>query len=162
MIGAFLETLEKGRVYTHIVVTLLCWLLTVAAVLIDLWDGIYTARRTHERLRSHKFRRTVRKAGEYWRVLLFGFVGDTLGVLFPWYSLPYATMLLTACLVIVEARSVVEHFRRRKSELAKLPGLLEEIVGCLTEKDAKRLVGRIRDELGLDGEKKKDKDSNKG
>lgn len=148
--------IDVGQAAVHVTVTLLCWLLTVAAILIDLWDGIYTARRLGERLHSHRFRDTVRKAGEYWRVLLFGFVADTLCVLFPWYKLPYLTMLVCMALIVIEARSVFEHIRRRKSGIARVPDVVGKIVECVTRKDAVRLIESLRDELDKqDGNPKK-------
>lgn len=136
--------------YTHIAVTLLCWVLVIMAILIDLWDGIYTARKLGERLHSHKFRHTVQKAGEYWRLLLFGFIADTLGLLLPWYALPYITMALCVSLVFIEMKSVFEHYKRRKSGLAALPGIAARIVECVTEKDAEKLINTIKDELQTD------------
>ena len=136
--------------YTHIAVTLLCWVLVIMAILIDLWDGIYTARKLGERLHSHKFRHTVQKAGEYWRLLLFGFIADTLGLLFSWYALPYITMVLCLSLVFIEMKSVFEHYKKRKSGLAALPGIAARIVECVTEKDAEKLINTIKDELQTD------------
>ena len=69
-----------------------------------------------EKLHSHKFRHTVQKAGEYWRLLLFGFIADTLGLLLPWYALPYITMVLCVSLVFIEMKSVFEHYKRRKKD----------------------------------------------
>lgn len=153
-INEVVRNVSIGHVYMHVAVTLLCWALTVGAILVDLWDGVYTARKLGEKLRSHKFRRTVQKMGEYWRVLLFGFAADTLGVMLPWWGLPYVTMCMAAALVVVEAKSVFEHFRRRKSCLAELPSLVSQIVECAAEKDAVRLLAAIREELEAGGDKK--------
>lgn len=145
-----LGAVDMSHLASHIIVTLLCWLLTLAAILIDLWDGLYTARKLKERLYSHKFRRTVQKAGEYWRLLLFGFVADTLGILLPHYGLPYVTMMLCLGLTVIEAKSVFEHYKRRKSQLQVLPSLVARIVECATHKDAERLIEAIKDEFDLD------------
>lgn len=152
--GNFFETVQESvdmaHFYTHIAVTLLCWVLVIMAILIDLWDGIYTARKLGERLHSHKFRHTVQKAGEYWRLLLFGFIADTLGLLLPWYALPYITMALCVSLVFIEMKSVFEHYKRRKSRLAELPEIAARIVECVTEQDAKKLIATIKEELEKD------------
>ena len=47
------ESVDMAHFYTHIAVTLLCWVLVIMAILIDLWDGIYTARKLGEKLHSH-------------------------------------------------------------------------------------------------------------
>ena len=73
-------SIDIAHCYMHIAVTLLCWVLVIMAILIDLWDGLYTARKLGEKLHSHKFRHTRQNAGEYWRLLLFGFIADTLGL----------------------------------------------------------------------------------
>lgn len=143
-------SIDIAHCYMHIAVTLLCWVLVIMAILIDLWDGIYTARKLGEKLLSHKFRHTVQKAGEYWRLLLFGFIADTLGLLLPWYALPYITMALCVSLVFIEMKSVFEHYKRRKSGLAALPGIAARIVECVTEKDAVKLISAIKEELEID------------
>ena len=92
----------------------------------------------------------MQKAGEYWRLLLFGFIADTLGLLLPWYALPYITMALCVSLVFIEMKSVFEHYKRRKSRLSELPEIAARIVECVTEQDAKKLIATIRDELEKD------------
>lgn len=84
------------------------------------------------------------------RLLLFGFVADTLGILLPHYGLPYVTMMLCLGLTVIEAKSVFEHYKRRKSQLQVLPSLVARIVECATHKDAERLIEAIKDEFDLD------------
>ena len=105
----FLHSLDLTNFYRHIGVTLMCWLVMFISVLIDMWDGVQTARVLKEPINSKGFRRTFAKAGDYWRMMLFGLMFDTLGLLFTWYILPYMTIIITVGVLIIEFRSVWEH-----------------------------------------------------
>lgn len=121
-------------------------LLVIAAVMLDLWDGVYTARRTGERVHSHKLRVTIAKVSEYWRLLLIGFLADCLGFLFSFYFLPFMALLFGAGLIVVEILSMFEHARRRKSHLTDLPDIISDIIGAADRKDAMRVICRFRDQ----------------
>ena len=114
--------------------------LVIAAILLDLWDGVITARRTGLRVHSHKLRVTIAKMSEYWRFVLIGFLVDCLGSPFGFYGLPVLSMLFGAGLIIVEAKSMFEHARRRKSHTAKLPDIVKDIVRCAHENDAQKII----------------------
>ena len=94
---------------------------------------------------SHGLRLTVIKFGEYWRFLLFGFLFDLLGVIFPWYGYPYMTIVITIGLAVIEFKSLLEHAKKRKSKTAELPDIIKDIVECATTEDAQKLVKSIRD-----------------
>lgn len=115
----------------------------IAAILLDLWDGIHTANATGAEVHSHKLRITIAKVSEYWRFLLVAFLVDCLGFLFPWYGLPFVTLLFGAGLVAVEAKSMFEHAARRKSKMRELPGILGDIVACTHEGDARKILDKI-------------------
>ena len=87
----------------------------------------------------------VIKFGEYWRFLLFGFLFDLLGVIFPWYGYPYMTIVITIGLAVIEFKSLLEHAKKRKSKTAELPNIIKDIVECATTEDAQKLVKSIRD-----------------
>lgn len=74
----FLYALDLTNLYRHIGVTLMCWLVMFISVLIDMWDGVQTARVMKEKVDSKGLRRTFAKAGDYWRMMLFGLMFDTL------------------------------------------------------------------------------------
>lgn len=135
---------NSAMIYRHIGITLLCWLLMIAAVCIDMWDGILTARTVKEKIRSNSLRKTISKAGDYWRVLVFGLFFDVLGSMFPVYTLPYMTMLLTAGVLGIEFKSLIEHNKRKKSEAAKLPDVVKQIIECTSEADAAKLIKLIK------------------
>lgn len=118
-------------------------LLVIAAIMLDLWDGIYTARRTGQRVHSHRLRVTIAKIGEYFRLIAVGALVDCLGSLFSFYPLPIITILFGAGLIIVELKSMLEHARRRKSHTAEMPEIIAQIIDCKHEPDAEQLVKKL-------------------
>lgn len=101
-------------------------LIVLAATLIDMTDALITARRTKRPIRSHSLRKTVAKISEYWRVLLAGFLADSVCCFSEYYDLPYAAMLIALGLVVIEIKSLMEHARMRKSAVKDLPGAIGE------------------------------------
>jgi hypothetical protein len=142
----YFHTLNLINLYRHIGVTLLCWLVMFIAVMIDMWDGVQTARILNERIDSKGLRRTFAKTGEYWRMMLFGLMFDTLGLLFTWYTLPYMTIIITLGVLVIEFRSVWEHNRRKRSHAAELPSVIANIIRCTSEKDSLELIRTIKRE----------------
>lgn len=141
----FLSSLDLTSLYRHIGVTLMCWLLMFFSVLVDMWDGVQTARFMKEKVDSKGLRRTFAKAGDYWRMMLFGLMFDSLGLLFVWYILPYMTMVITMGVLVIEFRSVWEHNKRKRSHAAELPGVIAKIIKCASEKDALELINKIKE-----------------
>lgn len=111
--------------------------------MLDLWDGIYTARRTGQRIHSHRLRVTIAKIGEYFRLIAVGALVDCLGSLFSFYPLPIITILFGAGLIIVELKSMLEHAKRRKSHTAEMPEIIAQIIDCKHEPDAEQLVKKL-------------------
>lgn len=120
-------------------------LLVIAAIMLDLWDGVYTARQTGKRVHSHKLRVTINKMTEYWRFLVIGFLVDCCGLLFEFYRLPFTAILFGVGLIAVETKSMLEHARRRKSHAAELPGIIRRIIECVHERDAEKLIEELKD-----------------
>lgn len=115
-------------------------LIVIMAIMLDLWDGVYTAKRTHQRVHSHKLRVTIAKMSEYWRFLLIGFLVDCLGVFFNFYFLPFVAVLFGAGLIVVETKSMFEHANRRKSHMTDLPEIINEIIAAADKKDAQKVI----------------------
>lgn len=134
-------SLEKG--YLFIGVFFAVSLLVIMAIMLDLWDGVYTAKRTGQRVHSHKLRVTIAKVSEYWRFLLIGFLADCLGFLFSFYFLPFLAMLFGMGLIVVEIISMFEHAKRRKSHLIDLPDIIDGIITASTKKDAEKIISLI-------------------
>lgn len=134
-------SLEKG--YLFIGVFFAVSLLVIIAIMLDLWDGVYTAKRTGQRVHSHKLRVTIAKVSEYWRFLLIGFLADCLGFLFSFYFLPFMALLFGMGLIVVEIISMFEHAKRRKSHLTDMPTIVDGIIAAVNKKDAEKIFGLI-------------------
>ena len=134
-------SLEKG--YLFIGVFFAVSLLVIMAIMLDLWDGMYTAKRTGQRVHSHKLRVTIAKVSEYWRFLLIGFLADCLGFLFSFYFLPFMALLFGMGLIVVEIISMFEHAKHRKSHLIDLPEIIDGIIAATSKKDAEKIIGVI-------------------
>lgn len=141
----FEEVATQEHLALYLFVIFICHLLIAVAPIVDMWDALYTARKVKERIRSHKVRKTVEKIGEYWRLLLLGVLIDALGFFFPFYKLPFISMLMSLGVVVIEVLSIFEHIRKRKSRLERLPQLVEKIINCANEKDALKLLKEILD-----------------
>lgn len=142
-----------AHVYQHLGISLFLWLLVILAVLVDLWDGVYTARRLGLKVHSHKLRVTIRKIGEYWRFILMGFIADTIGVLFPFWAWPYLSIAICLAVIGIEAKSVMEHSQKRKSHTAQIPGMLSDIIKCATKTEALDILSRIKDMIDAENQK---------
>ncbi len=140
----------------------LVWQLTIVAFCIfvtglfsiaDTASGIYTAKKTGEKLRSHRLRKTFEKMAVYWFFqILVGVVGVIFS-LFPWYNLPYMSILFAAMICIAEGRSMWEHSRRRKDNVAKVPEAVQELIDLVGgEEELKRtLITLVQKRLGVEG-----------
>ena len=136
--------LQLDKLYLFLSVFLSVCILVITAIMLDLWDGVHTAKKTQQRVHSHKLRVTIAKMSEYFRFILIGFLVDCIGFLFSFYALPYIAVLFGVGLIIVEAKSMFEHANRRKSHTMELPDIIQSIVECAHDKDAKKLVEQIQ------------------
>lgn len=135
-----------NRYSSCITVVVFVWFFVILAVFCDLWDGVYTARKLHERIRSHKIRRTVDKICEYWRVMFIALLLDLLATLASMrYNLPYASLIGGALFVIVEGKSMFEHLKRRKSAALQIKDVLQGIIKCANQKDAVETLKVIKE-----------------
>lgn len=118
-------------------------ILVVFAIMLDLWDGVHTAKVTKERVHSHKFRITLSKMSEYWRFIIIGFLIDCIGCIFDFYLIPFVAVLFGTGLILIEIKSMFEHARRRKSSTNELPNILKKIVAASNTQEAKETLERI-------------------
>lgn len=134
-----------------VTVIFLCFVIIGIAVLLDLYTGIKAAKKTGEKIRSHILRRTIIKIIEYWFVVVFGVLIDLLGLTFPWYNIPYAAIIITFCVLLIEGHSLFENLARAKSPAAKIddvvvevmPEVLQEIIDAKTGKTAAKVYEEI-------------------
>lgn len=136
LIGDF----EGWKVY--MIVILICWALMSIACIIDLWSGINAARAIKEKIKSHKLRLTLNKIGDYWRFLLITLMFDALLFILSG-SLPYTTIAATACILLIEGRSLVENSRKKKGNASKIVDIANEIVDCADDSKAKEIIKKI-------------------
>ncbi|MCM1140449.1 MAG: phage holin family protein [Muribaculum sp.] len=136
--------LSFDKLHLFLAVFFAICLLVIGAIMLDLWDGVHTAKVTNQRVHSHKLRVTIAKMSEYFRFILIGFLVDCIGFLFTPYTLPFVAVLFGVGLIVVEAKSMFEHANRRKSHAMELPDIIRSIVECAHDKDAKKLVEQIQ------------------
>ena len=137
-----------------VTIIFLCCVLIIVACLIDLWTGIDAARKNREKIRSKALRRTVAKILDYLRVVIFGVLIDILGLSFPWYAVPYCAIICTLGILIIEGKSVLENFQKKKSSAAKVMDVIQTIVECTDNETAEKIIRAIK----ADGELRKNDD----
>lgn len=142
----YIGTYITQDVTRGITIIFVCCVLVIAAALIDMWTGVDAARVNKERIRSHSLRKTVRKVIDYLRIIIFAVLIDILGLFFPWYELPYACVVVTLGVLLIEGKSVIENLKKKRSSAAEVLDIVQKIVECADEKDAKKLIGIIKGE----------------
>lgn len=134
---------SQSKIYLFLGGFLAVCLLVITAIMVDLWDGIYTAKKTGQKLHSHKLRVTIDKMSEYWRFIIIGFLVDCLGIVFDWYIMPFAAAVFGVGLIVVELKSMFEHAARRRSHVTDLPDIIKSIIECTKEHDARAIVDSL-------------------
>ncbi len=141
-----METYLGHDVSRGLAIIFVCCILVIAAALLDMWTGVDAAIANRERIRSHSLRKTVRKVIDYLRIVVFGVLIDILGLFFPWYDIPYACIVVTLGVILIEGKSVIENFKKKRSSAAQVLDIVAKIIECADEKDARKLIGIIRGE----------------
>lgn len=133
-----------------VTVIFLCFVIIGVAVLLDLYTGIKAAKKTRQPIRSHILRRTITKIIEYWFVVVFGILIDLLGLTFTWYKLPYAAIIVTFSVLMIEGRSLFENLQRAKSQAGDVDDIaidiMQEIIDSKCAKTAAKVYEKIRKE----------------
>lgn len=121
------------------------WIVMTVAVLVDLWAGISRAKANGEFVHSYGLRRTCEKLGSYWRIQLMGLTIDIVGSLVNWYVLPFASIVITLGILVIEALSVWENEKSKKdnSNIGKLPLIIRDIIKCSSPEEAKDLIDKL-------------------
>ena len=133
-------------------------MLVIVACFIDLWTGIDAARKNKEPISSKALRRTIAKVLDYLRVIVFGVLIDLLGLAFPWYAVPYMAIICTLGILIIEGKSVLENFHKKKSSAAQVVDIIEAIVNATDNETAEKIIKAIKD----DGKLRKETNDNLG
>ena len=127
-----------------VTIIFMCCILVIAACFIDLWTGIDAARKNKEQIRSKALRRTVAKALDYLRVIVFGVLIDVLGLSFPWYVIPYCAVVCTLGILVIEGKSVLENFHKKKSSAAQVVDIVAAIVDATDNETAEKIIKAIK------------------
>ena len=140
----FFVTGDFNVIQSQVYIILAMWAIMVLAVCIDLWAGTDSAKARGEKIYSGGLRRTFSKLGDYWRIQVMALIFDFIGSCIDWYTLPFASMLVTAAIVLIEGRSVWENERAKKSQVAKLPDAIRAIIQCADAKTAEQLLDKLK------------------
>ena len=127
-----------------ITVIFICCVLVIVACLFDLWTGVDAARKNKEKIRSKALRSTVAKIVDYLRVIIFGVLIDVLGLTFPWYAIPYCAIICTLGILVIEGKSVLENFQKKRSSAAKVVDVIETIIECTDNDTAEKIIKAIK------------------
>lgn len=139
-----------------VTIIFICCILVIVACLIDLWTGIDAARKNKERIKSRVLRRTVNKIIDYLRVVVFGILIDVLGLCFPWYAIPYAAIVVTLGILLIEGKSVIENYHKSRSSAARVVDMIEHIIECGDSDRAEKIIRAIKS----DGDIRKEGEGN--
>lgn len=123
----------------------LCFVAIFVAVCLDFSAGYKAAMVCKEPIKSRLLRRTVSKVTDYYHFLIVGILVDVLGLAFPWYSIPFAAVIVSISVVLIEGWSVIEKFKKMKSSAADIPIMAQRIVDIKNIKDAVELIGEVKD-----------------
>lgn len=137
----------------HLLIVAFCIVATGVFSLADTISGIYTAKKTGEKLRSHRLRKTFEKMAVYWFFQTLVAIIGVILTLLPWYNLPYLSIILAVAICVTEGRSMWEHSRRRKDGMAKIPETVQELIDIMGgEEEVKRaLLDFVQKRLGVEG-----------
>lgn len=137
----------------HLLIVAFCIVATGVFSLADTISGIYTAKKTGEKLRSHRLRKTFEKMAVYWFFQTLVAIIGVILTLLPWYNLPYLSIILAVAICVTEGRSMWEHSRRRKDGMAKIPETVQELIDIMGgEEEVKRaLLDFVQKHLGVEG-----------
>lgn len=128
-----------------ITVIFICCVMIIISVLLDLNTGINAARKNKSPIKSRILRRTVTKIIDYLRILLFGVMIDVLGLSFVWYDIPYCAILVTLGVIAIEAKSVLENYRKTKSSAHEIADVVAKIIECVTEDEANKIIKMLKE-----------------
>ena len=150
------EIFDKPKAILFLGIFLGVCLFVIMAIMLDLWDGVYTARKTDRRVHSHKLRITIAKVSEYFRFIAIAFLIDCLGIVFAFYIMPFVVILFGVGLICVEAKSMFEHARLRKSHTAELPDIARQMIKCHNIEEAMKIIGLLSEKNEIKCERKED------
>ena len=156
----FIEVIKLGmgdyslhHLAWHLLIVAFCIVTTGVFSIADTISGIYTAKKTGEKLRSHRLRKTFEKMAIYWFFQILVAIVGVMFTVFSFYNLPYMSIVFAASICIAEGRSMWEHSRRRKDGVAKIPETMQELIDLVGGEDElkRTLISLVQKRLGVEG-----------
>jgi hypothetical protein len=71
---------------------------------------------------------------------------DILGLAFPWYAIPYAALVVTLGILLIEGKSVIENYQKSRSAAAKVVDMISTIIECADNDTAEKIIRAIKDD----------------
>lgn len=122
-------------------IVFVCCIIVIIAAFMDMWTAIDASKVCKEKIESAKLRKTINKILDYLRLIFYFFLLDCCGFFFESYKLPFATILATIGVLLVEGHSIIkENMVKKKSGAADIPDMIKQIIECVTEKDAEKII----------------------
>lgn len=143
------DVYEMSHLYRHFIICFVLFLITAGFCILDLISGVRTAKARHQKLHSHRYRKTIEKMTWYWTFQLLGFLFGLIGTVFDWYDWPYISIIIALAIGLIEGKSMLEHAKRRKCNAAKIPETIHEIVDWVGEDEAKKVLTALFNKKGL-------------
>ena len=140
-------------IVVRIMIVLVCWIFMMVACIIDFWSGTSTAKALGKPLSSHKFRRTIAKMGDYIKLLLFALMFDLLGSLMSFWVIPFASIICSVAIILIEGKSVIENSRKKKTHAADVPDVIKQIVQAVTTKQGEEVLNKIVESIKQEEDK---------
>lgn len=128
-------------------IVLICWGFVFLANIVDFWAGRSAAKAVGEKVDSKGYRRTFTKVSDYYRVLIFALLFDLIGSLFPFYKVPFGTILGSVAVLAIEGKSVIEKSRKKRSHAADVPEVVKQIIQCSTSSKGKEIIEQLTKQL---------------
>lgn len=147
-------------ILVRIAVILGCWFFVIISCIVDFWSGTSTAKIMGQPLMSHGFRRTVIKIGDYIKLMFFALMFDILGSLLTFYVAPFASILCTISVLVIEGKSVLENSRMKKTHAADVPEMVKQIVQAVTAEQGAEVLNKIVENLSTEKKELKNKKAN--
>lgn len=157
---SFIEVIKLGmgdyslhHLAWHLLIVAFCIVITGVFSIADTISGIYTAKKTGEKLRSHRLRKTFEKMAVYWFFQILVAIVGVMFTVFSFYNLPYLSIVFAAMICIAEGRSMWEHSRRRRDGVAKIPETVQELIDLVGGEDElkRTLISLVHKRLGVEG-----------
>lgn len=137
----------------NLMIVFLCMCIIAIAATIDMWTAIDASKVSKQPIESRKLRVTISKLIDYYRVVMYFTLIDTLGFIFSFYSVPFICIIATIGILLIEGKSIIkENIAKKREAIGELPDIISDIINAVTEKDAENIIKKINE---LNEKKKK-------